>query len=286
MVRQSGSVHETQWLAVHVLPAAQVPQLSVPPQPFDTVPHVRPLQAPVVGVQHALAWQTWPVAQVSVQVMVPPQPSATVPQATLAQACIGGVGVQHALLWQTWLAAHVLGHWTVPPHPFGAVPHATPAQAVPVVFGVQQASPSQTSPVAHVSGQVTVPPHPFGAVPHATPAHAVPGVWGAQQLPPLQTWPPPHVPHETVAPHASVTLPHVLPISWQRFVSPGRGSQVPCSHCSPAGQPPQLRIPPQPLLATPHDSPSFAQVVVAQVSHWYVTASQTSGAVQVPQVKG
>jgi hypothetical protein len=202
MVRQSGSVHETQWLAVHVLPAAQVPQLSVPPQP-----------------------------------------SATVPQVTLAQACIGGVGVQHALLWQTWLAAHVLGHWTVPPHPFGAVPHATPA-------------------------------------------HAVPGVWGAQQLPPLQTWPPPHVPHETVAPHASVTLPHVLPISWQRFVSPGRGSQVPCSHCSPAGQPPQLRIPPQPLLATPHDSPSFAQVVVAQVSHWYVTASQTSGAVQVPQVKG
>jgi hypothetical protein len=38
------------------------------------------------------------------------------------------------------------------------------------------------------------------------------------------------------------------------------------------------------LLAIPHDSPSFAQVVVAHVSHWYVTASQTSGVVQVPHV--
>ena len=87
-----------------------------------------------------------------------------------------------------------------------------------------------------------------------------------------------------MVPQASVTLPHVLPSSWQRFGSPASGSHVPPTHCSPVGQLPQASVPPHPLLAAPQLRPRALQVVTAHVSHWYENASQTWGAMQVPHV--
>ena len=68
----------------------QVPQLSVPPQPLDGLPHVSPSELQVLGVQpHWLAVPPPPQlcgeAQVP-QLRVPPQPLPIVPQFAPAAA--------------------------------------------------------------------------------------------------------------------------------------------------------------------------------------------------------
>ncbi len=59
IVVQSGRAHATHApLELHESPAGHVPQLSVAPQPFETLPHTRPLHAFALGVQHAIPSQT------------------------------------------------------------------------------------------------------------------------------------------------------------------------------------------------------------------------------------
>ena len=86
----------TQTLEVlQVLPALQVPQFKVPPQPLLGVPQFAPKAAQVVGVQLETHWleplQVRPLPQVP-QANVPPQPSLGLPQ--LAPSAAQVVGVQ------------------------------------------------------------------------------------------------------------------------------------------------------------------------------------------------
>jgi hypothetical protein len=67
---------------VHVVPSPQVPQLTMPPQPFEAVPQANPWQGLAFGVQQLLPSQVWPEVQVLLQAMVPPQPLETFPQAS------------------------------------------------------------------------------------------------------------------------------------------------------------------------------------------------------------
>ena len=61
---------------------AQLPQLSVPPQPSEMEPQFLPCAAQVVGVHgrvQVLFAHVWPLGQ-EPQLSVPPQPSPMVPQ--------------------------------------------------------------------------------------------------------------------------------------------------------------------------------------------------------------
>jgi hypothetical protein len=82
------------------VPPEQVPQVwVVPPQPFETEPHLPEQAVPIaVGVQpQTLATpapaQVWGEVQVP-QVYVPPQPFETVPQFLPLHAVVIAVGVQ------------------------------------------------------------------------------------------------------------------------------------------------------------------------------------------------
>jgi hypothetical protein len=56
----------------------QMPQLTFDPQPFATVPQLRPSSVQLFGAQHRLLTQTPPFAQLP-QFTFDPQPSLTVP---------------------------------------------------------------------------------------------------------------------------------------------------------------------------------------------------------------
>jgi len=77
---------------LQAVPAAQVPQLMVPPQPSGAVPQIWPVGQLVAGTQtHLLLTQAW-FAPVQVpQLMVPPQPSETLPQVSPAGQDAAGV---------------------------------------------------------------------------------------------------------------------------------------------------------------------------------------------------
>ncbi len=58
IVSQLGRTQVTQApLLLHWLPFGHVPQDTVPPQPLETEPHVRPVQALGLGVQQAFLLQ-------------------------------------------------------------------------------------------------------------------------------------------------------------------------------------------------------------------------------------
>ncbi len=85
----------THILFVQVWPEAQVPQLSVPPQPSEALPQVNPREEQVAGVHVVLVVQmlfvqVWPEAQVP-QLSVPPQPSGTLPQLNPSEEQVAGV---------------------------------------------------------------------------------------------------------------------------------------------------------------------------------------------------
>ena len=141
-VRQSRHLLETQpWVP------AQVPQLTVPPQPSLTEPQVLPEQAFGFGVQdlHTLAVQVVPAAQVP-QLMVLPQ-SVTVPQFLPKQAF--GFGVQQVLAVQR-LEPEQAPQLTVPPQPSLTVPQFLPAQTLPMGTQATQVLFVQVVPAAQV----------------------------------------------------------------------------------------------------------------------------------------
>ncbi len=120
------------WLPTQLLPAAQLPQLWVPPQPLGTVPQVSPAQATALteGLQQVPALQ---VGAVAGQVPQDPQPFGDVPQVRAPQS---GVQATQAP------ALHVVPAAQVPqlmllPQPVGAVPHTCVPHASAFVFGVQ-----------------------------------------------------------------------------------------------------------------------------------------------------
>jgi hypothetical protein len=118
--------------------ASQVPQVSVPPQPSETVPQVAPCAAHVVGVQPH--WpgvppppQVWGAGQVP-QSTVPPQPSGAVPQ-----VCPGGQLV-------------------------AGVQQAPPTKTVPLGHGVQRlAAPGPLATQTRPAQQVRFPPQGWPA---------------------------------------------------------------------------------------------------------------------------
>jgi len=82
-----------QTLLVQVCPLAQVPQLSVPPQPSAALPHLKPSPAQVFGVQllvQTLLVQVCPLAQVP-QLSVPPHPLEALPQLNPSDEHVAGV---------------------------------------------------------------------------------------------------------------------------------------------------------------------------------------------------
>jgi hypothetical protein len=133
---------------MHAL-GSQLPQSSEPPQPSDTMPQSTPA-VQVVGVQHWLWKQTWPLVQAETQVLVasqvwhalplqvpqwsvPPQSSEMLPQ--VAPWAVQVVGVQQVPLKQVWPAGQ-LQVSVFPQSPFGIAPHF--GACVAQVVGVQQ----------------------------------------------------------------------------------------------------------------------------------------------------
>lgn len=111
---------------LHIEPLLQVPQLSTAAQPSDAVPHSKPSEAQLRGVQVPVPQtlgvppppQVWPLLQVP-QVSVPPQPSETLPQvAPSAEQLFGEqvTGVKHAPARHDWPRRHALHRPPPAPH--------------------------------------------------------------------------------------------------------------------------------------------------------------------------
>jgi hypothetical protein len=113
-----------QMLLTQLLRRPQVPQLSVPPQPSEAVPQLKPREEQVFGVQeplHTLLTQLWPAGQ-EPQLSAPPQPSPTVPQFLPRLAQVFGVhGSVQVLFVQVWPAGQE-PQLSVPPQPSPMVP--------------------------------------------------------------------------------------------------------------------------------------------------------------------
>ena len=102
----------------------------------------------------------------------------------------------------------------------------------------------------------------------------------------MQTYPVPQVPHESTPPHPSLGLPHESPSAAQVVFAQVSHWCVTASQTSLAGQEPQLRAFPQPLVAVPHMKPCEAHVSIwhAPQAHPFPVCWQDSPAGQVPQL--
>jgi len=119
-------------LATQVVPAAQLPQLWLPPHPFGTLPQVLPAQASTLteGVQQVPPLQ---VGAPEGQVPQLPQPFGADPHVRAPQS---GAQATQAPAVQVVPAAQ-LPQLMLPPQPLGALPHTCVPQAVALSFGVQ-----------------------------------------------------------------------------------------------------------------------------------------------------
>jgi len=149
----------------HVSFVAQVPHMSVPPQPSLTVPHAFAGHARGVHAVQTLFVHVWPIGHAP-QLTVPvPHPLPIVPQLCAPHA----VGIPHTP--GTPPPPHVSGavhaaQVTCPPHPSAIVPQSGSLFGPTHVDGVQL----HVCEVAlHVPDEQaphdSVPPHPSGRVP-------------------------------------------------------------------------------------------------------------------------
>lgn len=265
-----------------VVPDAQAPHISNPPQPSATGPQLAPVPAHVRAT-HALPASTappvpqtlgrppppqvWPAAQVP-HINNPPQPSDTGPHVAPAPAQVRA----------TQLPPPGVPHWLARPPP-------------PQVCGAAQ--------VPHISS----PPQPSPTGPQVAPTLAQ--VRGAHALPPQrlasvapQVWPAVQVPHINNPPHPSDTGPHVAPTLAQVRAThttdaspapptPHTLARPPPPQLCPVGQLPQSSRPPQPSPAGPQLTPIIAQVRGVQPMlppHWLKRPPppQVCGAAQSP----
>jgi hypothetical protein len=273
---------------VQVVPAAQVPQLIVPPQPSGAVPHLFVPQAAVEGVQtQTLLVQANPAWQAGPHVTVPVQPSEIVPQLSPAGQVV--FGVQTQLLPEHVVFGGVV-HWPhvmVPPHPSGMVPQVSPAGHAlsgvqPHTFAVPP--PPQVVPVGHALGAQVIgeqPGMPGSNVPQLSPlghdsGHlTVHDFWSA-----LHVVPEAQVPQLIVPPQPSGKLPQMSPVGHAVI---GLQTQVVPLQLFGAVQVPQLTVPPHPSDTVPQVCPAGHAVaaVAGTQTHLLLVQLSVEGGVTV-----
>jgi hypothetical protein len=181
-------VQATHWLIVlhTVFAPVQVPQLSVPPQPSESVPHWAPCAAHVVGVQQRLPLQTSPPGH-EPHDRENPHPSPIVPHWAPCAAQL--VGVQHVLLVEHSCPPAHVPQLSVSPQPSETLPHVAPRCAQ--LVGLQHVLLLvQTWPAEH-GGQKSSqgPGMPTQSTPHASspqsPLHGSPSRQAAEWVVPF-----------------------------------------------------------------------------------------------------
>jgi len=240
----AGTQSATHWPpALQLDPPAQLPQLTVPPHPSETLPHCRPLQPLRLVVQPHTFAPVGPPPHVSGAVQPPqstpwPQLSVTVPHLP-AQVSLRGVQ----------------------PHTFGAPPP-------PQLCGAAQAP------------QTTSCPQLFLTVPHL-PSQVLGSAAQTQRLVVSQVWPVGHDGQLTAGqPAGTARSPHLPP---QASVAVGqRQVWLVASHTLPDGlhESPQSSVPPQPFEIVPQ---SLGPQLFGEQTQVWVAALHTLPVAQVPQ---
>jgi hypothetical protein len=188
----------------HVCPAGQlppfVPQVTVPPQPSETIPQSRPAGQVVIGEQAPLPQtfgvpgppSAWAPPQVPPsqppQLMVPPQPSGAIPHCRPGWPHAFGVQphdiVPFAFVMHVLPAPHV-PHTRKAPHPSLGLPHVAPSPGH--VRGTQESEASEP-PVSGRTVESVVASLVPVSVPVSMPASVpVPVHWPATQACPVHT---------------------------------------------------------------------------------------------------
>ncbi len=238
---------ERQAPATQVRPVAQLPQLTVPPQPSEAVPQTAAPQevAAEDGTQvHTLFVHTSGLVQEAPQVIVElaqPAGLVMVPQLSPAGQVVGQE--RQAPATQVRPVAQ-LPQFTVLPQPSGAVPQTAVPQAVAVEDGVHV-----HMLLVHISFGLVV-----GQVPQLTVV--------------------------TAQPAGLVIVPQLSPAG--QVV--GQERQAPATQVRPVAQLPQLTVPPQPLDAVPQTAAPQA-VAVEDGTQVHTLFMHTSGLVhEAPQL--
>jgi hypothetical protein len=273
-----------------VRPAAQVPQLTTPPQPSGWVPQFAPPVQVVAGLQlHVPNVAASPMLQ---KVFTPA--SAHVPQLSVAQPAIPGLNVPQVapvghdvgqvLVHAVWVALHVVPagqagpQLTRPPQLSADVPQISPpghdvAFVQPQTPGVPGLPPPQVWLPVQVP-QLMVPPQPLGWVPQfCPPVQAVaglqlqlPNVLASPVLQKVFTPASAHVPQLSVAQPAipGLKVPQLAPVGHDVGQVLVHAVCV-ALHAVPAGQAgPQLTRPPQLSETVPQISPAGHDVAFVQ----------------------